>query len=170
MQSIESKKRTASSTLQQSNSKKNKSFSGSFHIKQQSSLFSHDKAGKQSIERINESVPVVESHPYTSIDHKRITQSRTATSEKRRPRSRSKRSISPSIHFSPSKSYMHTKKCFEFQKRQKCDRVKIFHRSASVWNTDSFLRNNNYKHSHSSLVSKEGRKLNLADFNKRMKE
>lgn len=65
---------------------------------------------------------------------------------------------------------MHDKKKFEFQSRQKCDRVKIFQRSASVWNTDRFLRANNYKHSQSLLVSREGRKLNLADFNSKFKE
>lgn len=72
--------------------------------------------------------------------------------------------------FTPSKSYMHEKKRFQFQVKQKCDRVKIFHRSASVWETDPFLRANNYKHSQSSLVSREGRKLNLADFNSKFKD
>ena len=63
--------------------------------------------------------------------------------------------------FTPSKSYAHTKKKFDWERKQKCDRVSMFQRVNHVWQNDKYL-NSNFKNN--SIESKEGRKLGLSTF------
>ena len=108
-------------------------------------------------------------HPYKSANSP--TRQKTPQTENKYSTgfiSTGKKSRDP--EFTPSKSYMHLQKKFEFQKKMRCDRVKTFHRSYSVWESDKFLSNNNYKQCASKLVSREGRKLDLAGFNLKFKD
>ena len=43
--------------------------------------------------------------------------------------------------FTPSKSYLHERLKFSWKKKQKCDRVKVFQLTNSIWQADPFLRN-----------------------------
>ena len=61
---------------------------------------------------------------------------------------------------------MYEKKKFQWEATRKCDRVKLFQDLSYSWNKDKFLTNCHKVH---PIDSKEGRKLHLADFNKKFK-
>jgi len=62
--------------------------------------------------------------------------------------------------------YSYQKKKFDWDRKQKCDRVNMFQRVNTVWQTDKYL-NSNFKYN--SIESKEGRKLNLGAFYNKFK-
>ena len=72
-----------------------------------------------------------------------------------------------SITYEPTKTYLYEKKKFDYQAHSKCDRLKMFLRASQVWEGDKFLVNN---HRVNSIQSKEGRKLNLAEYNRKFSQ
>lgn len=99
--------------------------------------------------------------PYRSVDKHYDTPERshenTAAKEAR---------MAYSNGFTPSKMYSYQKKKFDWDRKQKCDRVNMFQRVNTVWQTDKYL-NSNFKYN--SIESKEGRKLNLGAFYNKFK-
>lgn len=72
-----------------------------------------------------------------------------------------------SIDFAPSQYYLYEKKKHEYQVNNKCDRLKMFQKVNNLWKSDRFLANNHVKHPNES---REGRKLNLAEYNQQFKK
>lgn len=66
----------------------------------------------------------------------------------------------------PSEYYMHDVKTFVYNKL-KTDTVKIYEANRDSWNGSRFLNNS---HKVNPITSREGRKLNLAEYNKKFKE
>lgn len=53
---------------------------------------------------------------------------------------------------------------YNYEVQSKCDRLKMFQKANTIWKNDSFLKNN---HKINNNGSKEGRKLNLAEYNQK---
>jgi hypothetical protein len=59
---------------------------------------------------------------------------------------------------------LYEKKKFDYETHAKCDRLKMYMRASQVWSSDKFLKAN---HKVNPIQSKEGRKLNLAEYNRK---
>jgi hypothetical protein len=66
-----------------------------------------------------------------------------------------------------TKSYLYEKKKFKWNSNKKCDRVKQFQKINQTWQADRFLSNNHQVHPNES---REGRKLQLSEFNYKFRE
>ena len=69
-----------------------------------------------------------------------------------------------SIDFEPSSYYLYEQMKFLHKSQTKSDRLNAFLKHKHQWESNSFISNNHVKHSDQS---REGRKLNLAEYNRR---
>ena len=72
------------------------------------------------------------------------------------------------VEFEPTESYMHEVMKFRHKHSGTRDKVKSFNSASKYWGSDRFL-NNVHKKPIMSDKSREGRKLSIAEYEKRMK-